>query len=330
MIVYLSLSMVALLSFFSLKQKRVGMMLFGLVLILIISLRNNVGYDFGQYIKIFSTYPIQDRHVQRLEWLNIIIIKVLRYFSIEHLGVFLYSIASYILIIKSFGGIEKFLGVLLVWIGLPFLFLASLSTIRQFLALGFAFFIFSRVDMRLIWRIFLTVLCMGLHQSGVVVLFILFLEYLNLSSRKILILSGTIALFLPFFISWASVIIGIEHLIDGRFGHIAGGNLQFWFILILSLPLLIESIQENSRGANSIFWIGLALFYVLLPYGLIASRVFLMFSFYFLMLLIKSRYYRMFYPRFLLAIVLFFSFYYGLYLGNLQLVNPYLPFSLIF
>ena len=329
MIVYLSISVVAVLSFFNSNKKRTGLMIIGLILIFVISLRSNVGYDYREYVKLFSIYPLQDRHIQRLEWINILAIQVLRYFNLDNLGIFFYSIASYALLIKAFNGLEKFMNILLIWTGIPLFFFASLSTIRQFLATGLAFFIISRFDYGFLLRLALSVLCLGLHQSGALVVLILVLERLKLSLRKILLLSLVIVTGLPYMIGQAVVVFGVEHLIDARFGHISGGYLQFWLILILSIPLLLESASERKNN-NNVFWIGLALYYVMLPYGLIASRIFLIFSFYFINLLATSKYYARLYPRLMLSSILLASFYYGLYLGKFQVINPYLPFNLIF
>ena len=330
MIVYLSLSIVAVLSFFSSNRKGAGIIIMGLILILIISLRYNVGYDYRQYVKIFSVYPLHDRHVQRLEWFNIFVIKLLRYFSLENFGVFIYSITSYFLLIRSFKGVKLFMNVLLIWLGIPLFFFASLSTLRQFLSVGVVFFIISRIEYGLFWRLVLSFLCIGLHQSGVLIFLILFLEWLKLSLKKTLLLGLVIVTVLPYLIVQASVVLGLDHLIDGRFGTISGGYLQFWLIFVISIPLLLENVSKEKYDNNNIFWIGLALYFVMLPYGLISSRVFLVFSFYFINLLVKSKYYARLYPRLFLSSVLLASFYYALYLGKLQDVNPYLPFNLIF
>lgn len=331
MIIFSVLGLICWLNFFDSSHKRfLGYFSFIFFLVLIV-FRWNVGYDFSEYVDIFSNYAQDSRQIQRLEILNIWLIALLRHLNADTLGIALYTFLTYVLLNKAFKPIGGFMKISLLWIGVPLFFLASLSTVRQFLALSIAYvFLAYSGNLRFHLKAILFFTAVAIHKSAVLLLPLFVLEKVVNSRMRAVIMAFVIISFGPIFIEVIATVLGVEHLINSRFGFIGGGGKQFWLIILVTLPVFLTRRTESTDRPTNMLIIGLAIYYILLPYGLISTRVFLFFGFYFISLVLSCSFYSRFYPRLALSAFLLVNFYYGIYLGFLQEDHPYLPYNFIF
>lgn len=347
MIFYLTLLLLLLL--LPCSNKRMGMFLFFILVCGVSAIRYNIGYDYINYLDIIlsrNTYAIA---YDRLEPLGRFLIDTSRHLEYPQ---FFFIVSSIIIIIGVAFWIyresEDYKLSILIFMALPMFFWASLSIVRQFMAISFGLFFFNAIISRKYKQSYAWLLLAILsHSSAFVLAITYFLPQKLTFSRYILIYTSSFILGFVFYgaINWG---VGISIFEKAQLfiqkSDLKGFKNQmilFNVFFVLHLLLLKRTKQDSLRWTfySQLFLIGIFLLNVLNFAPVFAGRVSSFFLISFVILLpngiMKLRQHKHFY-RLLATPVFIFFYIYTLYLASssyekgLTVKDPYIPYDTYF
>ncbi len=267
------------------KNKKSGALLFFLIVGLVCALRYNVGYDFSNYLDIIlgrNQYSITyDRLEPTTKWL----IGLARWLEFSQI----YFIVTSALIV---GGIAYYVYKesadyrlsILIFMSIPLFFWASLSIIRQFMAVAFGLLYFHYLFQGR-WRVAFSwfLLAVLSHGSAWILLFAMIIRKYPISMKGtyvIYALSFTSSIVLPILttikIDLEIVTRAQRFIVDNE--GLMGYKSQFiMFNLIFVLVLfLLRQIKKHSlelQFQSNLFLIGVSIFNIFSPVAVVGGRL---------------------------------------------------------
>lgn len=245
------------------------------ILLLVSSLRYNVGFDYKIYFEIIKTNNLYQ--INRFEIMNKVVLKIAELFN--NIQVFFIIYAFFILFfvyitIKkySYNRVSSFF----VWYTEPIFFLTSLSSIRQTLAVSICFFSLKYIFEEKYNKFFMILLIAFLfHKSAIVfipIYYIYKIDKLKYDQKELLFLAIIIFLIKKYIIVYFAKILGYEAYLKLSYNY---GNKIATVMLFYSIVcfLLIEKIdKKDERFLIFLAFLGSFLYFILKDiYG--ASRV---------------------------------------------------------
>lgn len=194
-------------------------------------------------------------------------------FNNVHFALFAFSIITNIFVYLGIRNLRGKIDVTLGWIAYCFIFyMVTLNLMRQFMAIGIIFYLFSN-ERKLNWRrvIFFSLLAMGFHISGFMGMFLYgvyrFLEAKTVKRLGLRTIGVGAFMLLPFVADIAINVLGSMGLISGKFsvylgneGEVAFGNVIFRSI---GLCMLLFYMYKN-KSARKDYWIKFILYIALI------------------------------------------------------------------
>lgn len=242
--------------------KRTGYKISIVFIILVSSMRFNIGYDWSSYLSMI--YPgFNPLNIQRLEPFNKIICTIAGNLQQPWILFTFYSVITYSLIGKTINDFSssKYESLMIY---LCLFFLSGLSTIRQEIAVAIIFFGYRYILEKKIVKYFFTcMLAMCFHKTAIIAIIFYPLYYLGLSVSIMLItifgvffkviLPRIVGAFFPYFMIY----------LNGGLGS-SSGNLQkiFYFLLFIYAFVLHKNKREHI-GLLNICVIGCMLPFIL-------------------------------------------------------------------
>lgn len=299
---------------------------------LIAGLRLDVGYDYPAYVDIYKLAVEPD-----LEFLSDLLMQAAR--ALGHSQYFFLLTSALII-----GGVALAfwrytrdpLLALWVFLCMPYMFLVSLSIVRQYSALAMGFLVLSFYQPLGLWRVLPLLACAGLlHASAFVLLpFALVWRLLERPLPGWLMLAS-----LPLLYGLSSVVRAIATAIvpfsEVYLGEGDNGfKLYVLYVLILSLLVIFRrraGLNGDAQRYLNLFYVGVALFSLTVGLSEAAARI----SYYFLVFAapLLGHYIGLFRPRALaralLMSLLFLLFFLQLYIASRNPVtDPNIPYRI--
>lgn len=303
------------------------------------ALRFDAGYDYFSYLNliVFETGVSFDR----LEFLNKPIILISRKFQIPQIYfiitsfIYIYAMALGLKESKSFTGISLLL--LLFFVGS---YLSSFDIVRQMVAASIIFYATSLViNKKYIASGFLFLIAMGFHKSSIIYLIILTFVFFFKKERSFIFytifLASSLLLLNPIISILASRNFYYSYIESG--GNESGNNIYilivFYFFTLLILAKLINIKLELFWKALNLFFLGVILYTVFLPYGYFVTRIsyyLIPWSFVAWSLLYETTIKNKRFIYIIIFLISSFSYFIALYISSFNPRDPLLNYSLFF
>lgn len=246
-----------------------------IILVIVSSIRYNIGFDYKVYFKIIKTNDLYQ--IQRFEFFNKLVLFFTRICSNIQVFFLIYSlliIGIVYLVIKKYS--YNKMDSIFIWYTEPLFFLTSLSSVRQSLAVSICFFslkyIFEKKQIKFLMTIGVAILC---HKSAVIFLpmyYVYQLDFIKYSRKNMLLVVGIFLIVRYFFIFTIGNMLGYGNYfrIEYSYGQkIALIMLLYSFLCFLFIK---DSQKKEERFLIFLSFVGGVLYFGLKNiYG--ASRI---------------------------------------------------------
>lgn len=223
MLGYLLLILILLLVDASHLERNKKLVFFGIFLTIFTGIRKGIGYDYLTYV---SNIESESYNTELIPF-------VFQYVAHQTDPIFFFILSSVFIYSFYFAGIKRastdYMGSIFFFIGFPFLYFSSLSTVRQSMALAVVFYLISLKDCSVKKKLlFLTIAVMS-HYSAIIGL-LLFIPWHKFSLKTLIIM----------FVSSFALGKSIFSIIS---------NLDFNNILFLKFKWYIDNAKEFGGGS---------------------------------------------------------------------------------
>jgi len=265
-LIYLTPLWITVLGAFGRPAKRQQYIFFACISIfLILALRQNVGYDYGEYLfRLSENIPPREPIAQLLFYFS-------RWTSIYPLY-FVFNALISIFLLYRVAKREDNIWIIINYITLPWFFVESFSAVRQALSIVFAINAYHHYSKKEhFWFFTFGILSACAHYAAIP--FILILSILNLSdkySRYIFLF--VFSIFLWSFFNDAILSLFIQNIGVLRY-YSNGTSFGFGQLVLAIIMIVISTGAIGSRNSSKILWIGLIIFIICLSIDSALSRL---------------------------------------------------------
>jgi len=310
------------------------------VILLFLSMRDGVGYDYEAYYNVYYWGEEWIDKVWGAEPLNGFIYKIFIPYDCPGCVIAFYGIITCVLFYCVILKYSKNLGAsLLLFVAYPLFFLYSMSVIRQFLAVGIVFYGYKYIRDRNFVRYLLVVFIASLIHNTAIYLIVLYFVYQWRLSDLLIIVLYLLSLFLSdsvfaLFSHFEIPVYG-KYVLESVGYGLGGEKLQLLTNILFVVLFFIRRtyiFNEDDEFFFFAFFLGVIIYNLLQPFGHAGVRFHLYFGVY-LMLLVPSVL-KLFGPgylvRFFYVFFLFLLYVTFLYIDYISLDGSgYFPYKII-
>lgn len=243
-------------SFFGEKHDIIPVITY-IVFLLFYAIRDHIGYDYEMYYKTVEGGYADDVYASKGEYISAGLLDIANYFNNPHVYFFLtaaISLACIVYACYKYIDLRSGLGWgMLVFLALPVGFLYTLSTQRQFVAIGILMLGIRYLQQKRFFSFTgITILATMAHISSFFCWLLVFIQSKRIN-KKILVIIGAfgfflaskatflIAMFFPFYMGYIEMAIGTS----------GGGTSQFiLYMLILLISIVLYYFMKEKQTYN--------------------------------------------------------------------------------